>query len=359
MASPMACIGMDFEERAEVRRVTVHDVAAEAGVSLATVDRVINGRKGVSATTVQRVNKVIERLDFRRDVFAASLATNREYRFRFILPEVAGNAFMTHLGQQVRIAAHRLADQRVLVSESRYREFDGADLCRVLGGIDSTETMGVAVVAVDTPEVREAIDALVDRGVGVVTLVSDVTPSRRLDCIGINNLAAGRVAASLLGRFLGGRTGSIALVAGFLMLDDHVARRLGFEQTMRRDFPGLSLLPVVEGRDDSRVSAPLVGGLLDAHPDLIGLYSMGAGNRGVIEALETRGRQREVTVIAHELTPHSRRALISGTFDAVIHQEAADEVENAVQVLKAFIDGRTGFAPSRVRIDIFVRDNLP
>ncbi|PKU24957.1 LacI family DNA-binding transcriptional regulator [Telmatospirillum siberiense] len=342
-----------------MRRVTVHDVAAEAGVSLATVDRVINGRKGVSATTVQRVNKVIERLDFRRDVFAASLATSREYRFKFVLPEVAGNTFMTHLGQQVRTAARRLADQRILVSEIHYREFDSVDLCRVLGCIDLAETMGVAVVAIDTPEVREAIDALVERGIGVVTLVSDVTPSRRLDCIGINNLAAGRVAASLLGRFLGGRTGSIALIAGFLMLDDHVARRLGFEQTMLRDFPGQTLLPVVEGRDDSRVTAPLVGSLLDEHPDLIGLYSMGAGNRGIIEALERRGRQRDVAVVAHELTPHSRRALISGTFDAVIHQEAGDEVENAVQTLKAFSDGRAGFIPPRVRIDIFVRDNLP
>jgi LacI family transcriptional regulator len=217
----------------------------------------------------------------------------------------------------------------------------------------------VAVVAVDTPAVREAIDSLVERGVGVVTLVSDVTPSRRLECIGINNMAAGRVAASLIGRFAGGRTGSIVLIAGSLLLNDHVDRCLGFAQTMQREFSGLHLLPVAEGRDDSAVTGPLVRSLLEQHADLIGIYSLGAGNRGIIEAIEDSGRQGDVVVVAHELTQYSRRALISGTYDAVIHQETADEVENAVQTLKAFSDGQAGFTPPRIRIDIFVRDNLP
>jgi len=342
-----------------VKRATVHDVAAHAGVSLATVDRVLNGRKGVSAATIGRVNKAIEQLDFRRDLFAASLATSREYRFRFVLPEVASNTFMTNLERELQSAAKGLGDQRVLLSEARYREFDSDDLCRVLDAIRPEDTMGVAVVAIDTAAVREAVDALIDRGIGVVTLVSDIASSRRLECIGINNLAAGRVAASLIGRFAGGRRGAVAQIAGSMMLDDHVARSHGFAQTMRREYPGLTLLTVAEGRDDSSVTQPLVGTLLDQMPDLVGIYSMGAGNRGIIEALEARGRQRDVVVIAHELTPHSRRALISGTFDAVIHQEAADEIDNAVRTLKAFCDGEAGFVPPRVRIDIFVRDNLP
>ncbi|MDR3514916.1 MAG: LacI family DNA-binding transcriptional regulator [Azospirillaceae bacterium] len=342
-----------------MRRVTIRDVAAEAGVSLATVDRVLNDRKGVSAATISRVRAAVDHLDFRRDAFAASLATSREHRFLFVLPESGRNSFMANLDREVQAAAGRLADQRIRIRRVPYHEFNDADLCRVLDGISAEECMGVAVVAVDTPSVREAINTLVGRGVGVVTLVSDVTPSRRLDCIGINNMSAGRVAASLIGRFLGGRAGKIATVAGSLVLFDHADRLHGFNQTMAREFPQLLILPVIEGRDDSAATRPLVAGLLAQHPDLVGIYSMGAGNRGIIEALEASGRQRDVVVVAHELTAHSRRALIAGTFDAVIHQEAADEVENAVRALKAFADGQVGYVPPRVRIDIFVRDNLP
>ena len=64
---------------------------------------------------------------------------------------------------------------------------------------------GVAVVALDHQSVRAAIDDLVAAGVQVVTLVSDVPGSRRHHYVGIDNVAAGRTAGSLIGRFAGGR----------------------------------------------------------------------------------------------------------------------------------------------------------
>lgn len=66
---------------------TVHDIAEEAGVSLATVDRVLNERPGVRSLTAQRVHKAIDKLGYVRDVHAANLARGRHYRFAFVLPE--------------------------------------------------------------------------------------------------------------------------------------------------------------------------------------------------------------------------------------------------------------------------------
>ena len=53
-----------MDERAQGRRATVHDVARTAGVSLATVDRVLNGRPGVRPETAVRVESAIKALDF-------------------------------------------------------------------------------------------------------------------------------------------------------------------------------------------------------------------------------------------------------------------------------------------------------
>jgi LacI family transcriptional regulator len=63
---------------------------------------------------------------------------------------------------------------------------------------------GVAVIALDHPRVRAAIDDLAARGVAVVTLVSDAPSARRLHYVGIDNPAAGRTASTLMGRFLSG-----------------------------------------------------------------------------------------------------------------------------------------------------------
>jgi len=45
-------------------RPTVNDIAEAAGVSLATVDRVLNARRGVREKTVSRVNAAIEKLGY-------------------------------------------------------------------------------------------------------------------------------------------------------------------------------------------------------------------------------------------------------------------------------------------------------
>ena len=84
--------------------------------------------------------------------------------------------------------------------------------------------------------------------------------------------------------------------------------------------------------------------LLQAEPDLVGLNSNGAANPGIQAPLERNGRAAGIVWICHELTPHARQALLSGVADAVINQDAGHAVLHDQE---------------RIRIDIFLRDNMP
>jgi len=339
-------------------RTTLQDVAKKAGVSLATVDRVLNGRPGVHARTAERVQQAISQLKYRPDRFATRLARGHEHRFQFILP-AGENAFMEALTERVRVTAEYVADERVRIGVTHVDVFDGEVLAAALDRLQGTVD-GVAVVALDHPAVRQAIDDLVASGITVVTLVSDAPRSRRAHYIGVDNAAAGRTAASLLGRFLAGRPGKVGLVAGSMALRDHIERQIGFEQVIARDFPALTLLPVREGRDDDERVKALATGLLQENPDLVGLYNVGAGNGGIVAALEESGRARDVVFIAHELTPFSRRHLIRGTIDAVINQDPGHEARSATRLLIAECENMPYDAgQERIRIDIFIRDNVP
>ncbi len=350
---------MDAARAAMTRgRATLEDVAREAGVSLATADRVVNRRDGVRDKTIARVEAAIGRLGYRADPVAARLARNQSARFLFILPTGA-NSFMTLLAEQVARTAEWLAPQRGFIDVLHVDVFDGDALADALDGV-AAGYHGVAVVALDHPRVRAAIDDLTARGVAVVTLVSDAPSSRRLHYVGIDNPAAGRTAATLLGRFLGGRQGKIGVIAGSMTLRDHAERHFGFSQVMSADFPGLSPLPPAEGRDDDDRTYALTSAMLKREPELIGLYSAGAGNRGIAAALEDAGRARDVTWIGHELTPHTRRLLLHGTIDALINQDPGHEARSAARVLMAHQSDETILAEQeRIRIDIFLRDNLP
>ena len=83
------------------------------------------------------------------------------------------------------------------------------------------------------------------QGVAVVTLVSDVPGSERAHFVGIDNSAAGRTAATLMGRYLRGRKGSVGVIAGSLSLRDHAERHFGFMQVMQQEYAALRLLPVI------------------------------------------------------------------------------------------------------------------
>jgi LacI family transcriptional regulator len=339
-------------------RKTLQDVARTAGVSLATVDRVLNRRPGVHAETAERVQQAINQLKYRPDRFAARLARGQEYRFQFVMP-TGHNAFMEALEAEVRATAEHLAGERAHIGISHVDVFDGEVLAAALEKLHG-QADGIAVVALDHPSVREAIDDLAGSGTTVVTLVSDAPRSRRAHYIGIDNTAAGRTAATLLGRFLGGRSGKVGLIAGSMALRDHVERQLGFEQVVSRDFPNLSVLPVREGRDDDDRVETLCAALLAEIPDLIGLYNIGAGTGGGVKALECSGKTRDVVLIAHDLTPLTRKHLVRGTIDAIINQDPGHQARSAARILIAEREGMPiNPGQERIRIDIFIRDNIP
>ncbi|MCG6885224.1 MAG: LacI family DNA-binding transcriptional regulator [Silicimonas sp.] len=337
-------------------RVTAQDVAREAGVSLATVDRVLNKRKGVREATIHRVTAAMDRLNFVRDQTAANLARGRSYRFTFIV-SAGETAFFNDVRSEIDIARAQSAKERIDIRSIAVPPLDPAAIVDAIDGMGDNIGDGIALVAVESQIVRDAIAALRERGVHVVSFISDIPNSERERFVGIDNVAAGRVAASLLKRFVSPRSGDIAVVAGSGTLRDHVERRMGFEQVMRAECPDLNVLPWIEGEELAGIVEEKLSALLDENPNVVGLYSLGGGTRGVIDAIEAA--EQEISVVTTELSQHTRAALISGTVDAVLVQDPSHEVRSAIRVLKHLTDETPiNEKQERIRIEIFVRDNL-
>ncbi|WOI57830.1 substrate-binding domain-containing protein [Palleronia sp. LCG004] len=335
-------------------RPTIHDVARVAGVSLSTVDRVLNRRVSVRQATRDQVEDAMRSLGYIRNSAAASLARGRTRRFDFLIPSGA-NSFMRMLESEVAAYSETLAADTVEVEVRTVPAFDERALAEALERVDAD---GVAFVAVDSPAVREAVRGLRARGLGVVTVVSDLPAELRDHFVGIDNIWAGRTAAGLLGRFCDARPGAIATIAGSMVVQDHAERRLGFQQVMATDFAQLELLPMIEAYDDAEVVEARVAALVADNPGISGIYSLGAGNRGLVAALARLPHRPRVVV--HELTDLSRRWLLENRIDAVIRQDPAREARSALRTLIALSSERPfHFNENQVGIEIFLRDNLP
>jgi len=338
------------------RRAMVHDVAREAGVSLATVDRVLNGRPGVRAETAERVAEAIRTLDFRRDLSASLLARARDLSVTFLIPD-GRNEFMQSLVAAIARRARALKGERVSISTRLVHAFDPVALSDTLLALDPKACDCAVVVATEDDAVRRAIEQVSRRGIAVVTLVSDLPGSARRQFVGIDNVAAGRTAASLLGRFC--PSGRIGLLAGSLSLRDHRERHEGFAEVMRTEFPGHDIVGPIEGFDDDARTEAAAAELLGAPGGIAGIYNLGAGNAGLVAALERFGIAGRVRVIAHELTAVTRSALRGGAIDVVIDQNPDGEIAAALAVARAAALGQESDRPPEpIEIGLFLRDNL-
>jgi LacI family transcriptional regulator len=261
------------------------------------------------------------------------------------------NPFMQQIEAYLGEMSAWLSARRLNVEMIATDVFDPSVLAASLEAL-SGDYDGVAVVALDHPGVRAAINDLVDAGTKIVTLVSDVPSSRRHHYVGIDNIAVGRL--------VGGRSGKVAIVAGSQGLRDHAERIFGFNQVMASEFPGLSVLPVLEGRDEDERSEQLLARLLGRYADIVGLYNVGAGTQGVAKALSEAGRDKQVMFVGHDITALTRRLLLQGVMDAAISQNPGHEARAAVRVLLALARGEPILREQeKIRIDIVMRDNLP
>lgn len=338
---------------------TVNDIARAANVSLATVDRVLNDRPGVRQVTVDRVKKAIEDIGYVRDTAAANLARGRIYRFLFLLPET-DNEFVTLLEQHVHQLFSGMKRERTQLIAKSVPAFDAMELAKAIAEIDPSAVDGVAIFGPETPSVRDAIANLRNQGVSVVSMISDIPSSTRDHYVGIDNIAAGRTAAQLMGRFLPDKQGKILVLTGSMLARDHLERRLGFDEVMSRDFPNLHVLPSLEGRDDPTLVEQIMSGAMALHTDVIGIYSSAAGNQGLVSYFDEHGQAEKPIIIAHELTSLSKSALKRGLFDTVISQDAGHLVRSAVRVLRAKSDNLPiNPEQERIRIDVYLKENMP
>ena len=340
-------------------RSTLNDVAREAGVSAATVDRVLNNRTGVRARTREIVIETARRLGYisplPEEESGRGGAAGNIIRLNFALP-AGTNTFIRMLRREIEVQA--LSRPNLDVHVEAIEGFDPEALARALLDLRG-KTQGVGVIALDHPTVREAIRSLAATGVKIVTIASDLQHVPRVAYVGIDNRAAGRLAGYIVGRFMdAGASGKAAMFAGSRSYRGHEEREMGFRHILTEEFPRLQVVELREMLDDRAKAYSEACALLDRHPDLAAIYNIGAGNPGIARALKERGRQHSVVFVGHEATEGTRELLLDGTLDAVIDQNPRVEAREALNILTQSVRGLP-FDPHPPRLQAIFRENIP
>lgn len=170
---------MRSQEANGVRRpvsVSIRNVADRAGVSIATVSRVLNAPDQVSASTAERVRAAIRDLEYRPNLFAKGLLTNRSRVLGVSLPDIHGE-FYSELMFAMDDRACELGYHLLISSNAHrleHRPENGFALDLVDGLVVMlTERSGVDLDGIGRLEQPAVVIGMEDPALGVETITVD------------------------------------------------------------------------------------------------------------------------------------------------------------------------------------------
>lgn len=205
-----------------------------------------------------------------------------------------------------------------------------------------------AFVGIVERAVKEKIPVIIfDTGVN-----TDVFTSR----VATDNYGAGQLAARRMGQILGGK-GKIVIVAVAPGIASTMAREQGFEDVMKKDFPGIEIMDKRYGMADFAKSLEVAENMLTAHPGLAGLFASNESSTvGAAQAL--KGRAGNVKMVGFDWNPTLADGLQSGLIDSLVVQ---DPFKIGYESVKAAVDKLNGGTPQKIQnlpALLVTKDNL-
>ncbi|THK34592.1 LacI family DNA-binding transcriptional regulator [Ensifer sp. MPMI2T] len=341
------------------RRPTIADLAQAAGVSVATVDRVLNGRHPVREETARRVYDAAKTIGYH----AVGLLRQRvfedlpQYRLGFLLQKPQ-QSFYQAVAKEIENAVLSLTHVRALPQVDFVPNSTPAGITEKLKTM-AARNQAIALVAPDYPAVTAAIEELKERGIPSFSLLSDFAAGVREGYVGLNNHKVGRTAAWMIAK-AAKRPGKVAAFVGSHRFHGHELREIAFRSYFRENAPEFEVLDTMVNLDTAEITHEATLDLLRRHPDLIGFYVCGGGMEGAISAIREEKLERKLLVVVNELTPESRAALADEAVTMAIATPVPALIRETISLMIGAIDRGAAGVPGQTFLpfDIFTPENI-
>lgn len=311
--------------------VTIKKIAELGGVSRGTVDRVLNNRGKVKPETEIMVRQLAEQFGYTPNLAGKALAVRKKSLVIGIVIVSEGNPFFDTVFRGIAEAEKELRDYGVKIM---IRTMKGYNIDRQLQLIEEIENDINALILnpISDPRIAAKIDALDARGIGVVTLNTDIENSRRFCYIGSDYFRGGETACGIMGLLTGGRA-TIGIVTGSIKVLGHNQRIAGFREVMKRKYPAMRVVDYVESNDDEIRAYEVTKELLASHPEIDAIFVVAAGVYGACRAILSLGLQEKLTVVSFDKVPTTVEMIKKGIIKATICQQPFMQGNKAVHIV--------------------------
>lgn len=335
---------------------TIKEIAALAGVSRGTVDRVLNHRGSVNPATAERIEKIARELDYKPNVAGLVLAAQKKKLKLGVILFSPENPFYLDVFEGVSSKAEELAGYNCTVIVKQIASSVEAQLSAI-EELVAEEINGIALAPYNDSRIRDKINLLSEQGIPVVTLNTDIENTRRIAYVGSHYTKSGSTAAGLLRLMTHGEV-HVGIIP-FLQHLCHTERIAGFTESLKPFSDTIHIAEIVEVHDDEFESYEKTTALLKRHPEINALYFAAGGVYGGCRSVKALGLQNQMRIVAYDMVPTTKELLRQGIISAVICQQPKLQGSKPLALLFTYLT--TGELPDReqhyVAVDIRIREN--
>lgn len=349
-----------MKENGKEISVGVREIARRANVSIATVDRVIHNRTGVSEKTRTRIQKIIKDLNYQPNLLASRLASRKIFQFATLIPRVSEETdFWEAPLKGIKKAEGEISQYGVSINKYFFDLNDRASFTKTSELILQGKVDGIILAPSFIEESVHLAQICKEHNIPYVFINSDIPNLDSLCYIGPHLVKSGYMAAHLLS--YGVADGGKILVVNISKEIDNHHHLLRKEEGFRTFFKDHDKPHVIVKTDIRKTSYPDVEqkltDIFESHPDIRAVFATNSRVSSVARFLEQTGR-KELLLIGYDFLKDNIDYLKQGIIDFLICQKPEEQAYRGVMALYQHLVLTTSI--NRIHympIDIITKEN--
>lgn len=339
--------------------VGVKEIARRAGVSIGTVDRVLNNRTGVSASTKEKILSIIQELDYQPNVIARRLASKKVLRIASLIPSSSKETgYWEAPLNGIRQATEEIKAFGVVVDNYFFNQNDKKTFTKKAKEILQTAYDGILLAPMFEQEAQAFVAQCREKQIPYVFINSDLNDSNRISYIGPDLYKSGYLAAHLTKYLLTARS-SVLLVNISRELDQHhhlLVKEDGFRSYFRHHQLDVSIVKTDIREPDYDSIKEVLKTVFRRHQfDVV--FVSNSRVFTIAKYFEEQGI-RDVKLIGYDFLPQNIEYLQKNIIDFLICQKPQEQGYKGIISLYQHLVLQTGIEKEQfMPIDIITAEN--
>ncbi|MGK6351751.1 LacI family DNA-binding transcriptional regulator [Parapedobacter sp. DT-150] len=337
----------------------VKEIARRANVSIATVDRVIHNRKGVSESTKKKINDIIAEMGFQPNILASRLASKKTNHFAVIIPQSKETDYWEAPLSGINRAATELKQYGIIVEQFFYDLNDKKVFSKMTEKVLAGRYDGVLLAPSFISEATAFSESCRARNIPYVFINSDIPDQDSLCYIGPHLYQSGYQAGHLIGYGL--KAGKILIINISKEIDSyhHLLRKEeGFRAYFNENGRKANQLVKIDIRntDESSIDADL-DWIFQVHPDIEAVFVTNSRVQSVAHYFE-RKRIQDKVLVGYDFLSENIVYLKKDVINFLICQKPEEQGYKGIMALfQHVVAGANVEKEQFMPIDIITKEN--